>query len=119
MTTSPYPKHFVGQALLIYRSPEIVLSAVDLDEDFLDVECITVTAMLALQSASVHGSKLVAPEADCFSGNSDSTFSKEIFDIPVTWIKAEIEPDGVADYVRRESMPLICVHPPILSIPGS
>jgi hypothetical protein len=38
-----YPKHFVGQALLIYSSPEVMLLAVDLlvrhtGEDFIDVE---------------------------------------------------------------------------------
>jgi len=52
-TTSPYPKHFVGQALLVNGPPQVVLLAIDFDEHLVDEERIAVASMLSLQSPSV------------------------------------------------------------------
>jgi len=41
-----------------------MLLAVDLHKDFVDVECVAVTTMFALQSSSVYGSKFNAPKPD-------------------------------------------------------
>jgi hypothetical protein len=38
-----------------------MLLAVDLDEDFIDVKCVTVTSMFSLQSAGINGSEFNAP----------------------------------------------------------
>jgi hypothetical protein len=48
--------------------------------------------------------------------NGDASFSEQILDISVTQVEAIVEPDGVTDDVRRESVPFICIHWPILSI---
>ncbi|MFT6368069.1 MAG: hypothetical protein ACJAUG_002585 [Halioglobus sp.] len=34
----------------------------------------------------------------------------------MTEVETIIEPDGVADNVRRESVALVCIHGPILAI---
>jgi len=37
--------------ILIHRSPQIILLSVDFDEDLINVERITITSVLSLQSA--------------------------------------------------------------------
>jgi hypothetical protein len=60
-----------------------MLFAVDLDEDFIDVEGVTVTSVLALKPTSINRSELDAPKADSFSTDGDTPFSKEVFYISV------------------------------------
>jgi hypothetical protein len=49
---------------LIHSPPKVVLLAVDLHEDFIDVEGITVASVFSFQPSSVQSTKLDAPEAD-------------------------------------------------------
>jgi hypothetical protein len=49
---------------LIHRSPKIMLLAIDLDEDFIDVEGIAAALMLSFQTAGIDGSELDTPESD-------------------------------------------------------
>ena len=93
-----------------------MLLAVDLHEDFIDVESVTVSAMSPLQSPGVYRSKFDAPKADGFPADDDAAFSQDIFDISVTEIEAVVKPDCVTDDVGRESVELIGVHGAILSI---
>src|SRR6056297_3604772 len=69
--------------ILINCPPQIVLLAVYLHKDLVDVESVTESSMSLLQSTCVFGSKLDAPEADRFPSDYDPTLSQEIFDIPV------------------------------------
>jgi hypothetical protein len=51
----------VGQALLVYGSPKIMLLAIDLHEDFIDVEGIAIASVFALQSAGINGTEFDTP----------------------------------------------------------
>jgi hypothetical protein len=93
-----------------------MLLAIDFYEDLINVEGIAVTSVLPLQSAGIDGTELDAPETDGFSGYSDAPFSEQIFNIPVAQIESIVQPDSKADDVRRESVALISIHPPILAI---
>jgi hypothetical protein len=53
-------------SILVYGSPQIMLLAIDLHEDFIDVECVAKASVLSLKPSSVHSSKLDAPEPDGF-----------------------------------------------------
>jgi hypothetical protein len=55
-------------------------------------------------------------EADCFAGYSDPSLGQKIFDISVAQVESVIEPDCVGDDVRWESVALVSIHGPILSI---
>ena len=100
-----------------YSSPQIMLLAVDLHKDFVNVESINVAAVLALQSTGINGSELDAPETDRFSGYSDASLSEEILYITVTEAESIVEPNGVTNNIWRKSVAFICIHPPILSTP--
>jgi hypothetical protein len=49
--------------------------------------------------------------------NRKSAFGQAIFDVSVTMteVEAAVQPNCIADDVRRESVKLVCIHPPILS----
>ena len=75
--------------------------------------------MPAFQATGINGPELDAPRADGFATDSDTAFSKKVFDIPMTQIEATIEPDGVGDDIGRESVKFVSSHAPILSISAS
>ncbi len=96
-------------------------SATDADEELVQVPGITQAPLAALQVSDVPWPKLETPLADGFVGNRDSPLGQEIFDITEAQTEAVVEPHGVADDRRGESVPVICgrmaVHQP--SLPGS
>ena len=74
--------------------------------------------MPSLQSLGVYSSEFDTPKANCFATDCNASFGEKVFNISVTEIKAMIEPDRVADYVRRESMAFVCVHRKIMPEAG-
>jgi hypothetical protein len=72
--------------------------------------------MFPFQSAGVFGSELDAPESDGLVTDCDAALSEEIFDISMAQVEPIVEPDGVGDDIRRESVALVSIHGPILSI---
>ena len=63
--------------------------------------------MFSSQPLSVFGTKFVAPEADRFVTDCDTSFSQQVFDIPVAEVEAIIGPNCVLDDFRWESITLI------------
>ncbi len=53
-----------------------MLLPLNLDEDFVDKERITVTLVLAFQSPRIFGAKLDTPEADRLVADCDTAFSE-------------------------------------------
>lgn len=72
-----------------------MLLAIDLHEHFVNVECVAVASMFALQSLRVEGSKLDAPEPNGFIADCDTTLGQEVFNIAMTEVEAIVEPDSV------------------------
>jgi len=60
--------------VLIDRPPQIVLLAIDLHEDFINVERVAVAVMSAFQSTGVLGPKLITPESYGLVADCDTTF---------------------------------------------
>jgi hypothetical protein len=54
----------MSNAILVNCPPEITLLALNLHEDFVDVEGITIASVLTLQSSRIFGAKFDTSEAD-------------------------------------------------------
>ena len=108
--------HINHVAVLIYGPPKIMLLPIDFHEHLIDEESVTIASMLSLQSSGVDGTKLDTPEADRFATDGDASFGKQIFDVAVTQIESVVEPNCVTDDVRWESVALVGIHAPILTI---
>ena len=85
-------------------------------EDLINEEGVAVASMLSVQTPSIYCAKFDAPEANRFSNDDCASLWQEIFNIAVTEIEPEVEPDCIADDVGWEPMALICIHSPILVI---
>ena len=48
--------------ILVHGPPQVMLLAVDFDEDLINVECVAIALMFPLQPASIFSSELYAPE---------------------------------------------------------
>jgi hypothetical protein len=53
---------------------------------------------------------LDTPTANRFAADSDASLGEQVFDISVAEIESIVEPDSVADDVRRESVAFVCIH---------
>lgn len=80
--------HIDDVTILFHSSPQVAPLAVDLHEDFVNVEGVTVAPMLSLQAAGIDGTKLDAPETDRFSSDDNTSLGEEILDISVAQVEA-------------------------------
>jgi hypothetical protein len=68
-------KHVDDFTVLINRTPQIVLFTLYFDEDFIQMECITVSLMVPSQSTGELWSELVAPEPNGFITHQNAFLS--------------------------------------------
>jgi hypothetical protein len=69
-------KHIDYLSVLINRSPQILMVALDLQEHFADEKCISKSLMSTLQPIGVFGSKLVTPQANRLIACCNTSFSQ-------------------------------------------
>ena len=110
-------------AVLIDRSPQVLLLTLNLHEHFIQIPEVAEPACFLLQPTSVLAAKLPAPLADRFKGDDDASLGQQIFDIPEAEAEAILEPYGVADDHRRESVTAVArcrlTHETTLPCPAS
>ena len=95
--------------VLIHRAPEILALTVDRHEDFIQEPRISESTLSALQLPSVVGAEFPAPLPNGFVRHDDSSFGKQILNIPEAHAVSVVEPDGMADDFGRKAMPKLRV----------
>jgi hypothetical protein len=93
--------------ILIHGTPKILLLAVDSDEEFVQIRGITEAALFLLKTSGIVGSEFPAPLSDSFVRNNNSAFGQKIFNITEAQTEAMIDPYGVADDFRRETVSVV------------
>jgi hypothetical protein len=105
-------------AVLIYGTPEVVLFALDPDEDLVQDPLVARSRESPTQAIRRAVAEFPAPAPDGLVGDDDASFGHQQF--AITQVEAErvIESDGLADDLRREAMATVRVrlglHPTIL-----
>src|SRR6056300_799782 len=66
--------------------------------------------MSLFETTSVSITKFDTPESDGFVADSDTSFREQIFNIAKTEVESMVEPDGIADDIGWESVPLVRIH---------
>ena len=92
-------------AVLVNRTPEIVLLTPDVHEEFIQVPRIAQATLSPLEPTRILRTELPTPLSDGFVGDQDPPLCQEIFDITEAQAKAMVEPDSVADYLRGNLYP--------------
>jgi len=108
-------EHIHYFTVLIDGAPKIVLYALNLHEDLIEEEGITVTLVSAAKSLGVLRNEFDIPQSNELVADRDSALGHEIFDITSTQMKAVIEPDNVLDDFSRKPVTLVhggtIIHP--------
>ena len=94
-------------AVLIHSTPKILPLTFDCDEHFVQEPRIAEATLPLSQSPCIIRTELPAPAPDCLVGDHDSSFRQQIFNIPEAEAESVVEPDCVADDLRRESVSMI------------
>ena len=103
-------KYIDNFAVLVDRSPKIMLLTIDFDENLINEESIAVPVVIALQSPGIFRTELYGPKADRFAAHRNSSLSQQILNVPVAEIESKINPNGIADDSWRKSMALVRIH---------
>ena len=101
--------------VLVHGTPEILALTVNRDEDFVQKPRIAESTLAALQPPGVVGAELRAPLPNGFVRHDDASFGQQILDISEAQTVSVVQPDSVADNVRRKAMPKVAgstsMHP--------
>jgi len=93
--------------ILIHGTPEILLLAVDSNEDFVQVPNIAEPALTPLQFSGIVWAELLAPEPNRFVRNGNSAFGEKILHIAEAQTETMVNPDSIADDFQRETVTVI------------
>ena len=88
-----------------HGAPKILSFTVDRDEDFVQEPGIAKATLPSSQLPRVVGTEFPAPLPHRFVRNDDSSFGKQILDLPEAQAKLIIEPHSVADDFWRKTVP--------------
>jgi len=70
-----------------------MLLTIDFDEDFVDVESVTIASVFSLQAAGINGAKFDTPQTNCFATNCYTSFSEQMLNISMAQVESVVEPD--------------------------
>jgi hypothetical protein len=96
-------------AVLIHRTPKVMLHALDPDEHLIKVPLVTGPRTAAAQSAREGLAELLAPAPDGLVRDDNATLSQKQFDISQAEAEHVIQPDSVADDLGGKAMAIVWV----------
>ena len=90
--------------VLIYGTPQILLLAVDSNEDLIQVPVVAQPSLSSLQFPSIVRTELLTPLPDRLIGHDDSALGKKILDISEAQAEAMVSPDRIAKILSRNNI---------------
>ena len=94
-------------SVLVDGAPEILPLTLDCHEEFVQVPDVPQASLSAPEYMGVFGTELSAPLSNGLVGDYDSAPCQQILNIPEIQAESMIEPNGMADDIRRKSMSVI------------
>ena len=91
-------------AVLIHGTPEILLLAIDSNEDLIQVPVVAEPSLSSLQFPSIVRTELLTPLSNRLIGHDDSPLGEKILDISEAQAEAMVSPDRIADDLARETI---------------
>lgn len=104
---SPLSEVINDFSVLVDSLPNIVAFAFYRNQPLVDMPGIAQTALPFLEFTGVGRPKLLAPLANRFIGDGDTSFGKEFFDFTETETEPMIQPNSVVNNFGRKTMTLI------------
>ena len=107
--TLRYGRDIEHNAILINGAPEIMLHALDADEDFVHMPLVARPWPAAAQAVSKTGGELVAPAAHGLIGDDDTPLGQDQLNIAQTEAEYVMQPNSVADDLGGKPMAVVRV----------
>ena len=104
LITMPLDQDIDHVAVLIHGAPQILLLAVDSNEDLVQVPVIAESTLSSLQFRSVARTELPAPLPHRLIGDDNSPLGEKILDISEAQTEAMVRPDRIADDLGRKTI---------------
>ena len=95
--------------MLVYRAPEPVLLACDAHRHLVQMPSTAEVGFSLAQLQGVVRTEPSHPAAHCFVADLNATLSKQFFYIPEAQGKAQVQPDGIGDYLAGEAVAAVRV----------
>jgi hypothetical protein len=102
-----------GDAVLVYSPPEVVLNAVHLEKDLIQMPFRTDARPTLSKLRSIEGAELLTPFPNALIRHANTASSHHLFDIAIAQRETKIQPDAVLHYFYRKTMtaiPLRAAH---------
>ena len=90
--------------ILIHGAPEIMLFAVDSNEDLIQVPVVAQSSLASLQFPSIVRTEFLTPLSDRLIRHNDSALGHKIFDISEAQAEAMVSQDRITDDLGRKSI---------------
>jgi HAD superfamily hydrolase (TIGR01509 family) len=97
-------------AILIDGAPEIVLHALDPDEDFVHVPLVARSRPASPQAVGETRGEFLAPASHRLVGDDDATLGEDQLNIPQAQAEHVVQPDRVADNLRWKAVAVVWVR---------
>jgi len=94
-------------SVLADGAPEILPLTLDCHEEFVQVPDVAQATLPAPEYTGVFGTELSAPLSNGLVGDYDPALCQQILNISEAQAKSMIEPNSMADDIRRKSMSVI------------
>jgi hypothetical protein len=91
-------------AVLIHSTPEVMLLAIDSNEDFIQIPVIAQSTLPSLQFPDIVRTELMTPLPDRLIGHDNSPLGQEILYVSEAQREAMVRPDRIADDLGRETI---------------
>ena len=105
-------------AVLIHRTPKVMLHALDPDEHLIKVPLVTGPRTAAAQSAREGLAELLAPTPNRLVGEDHAPFKQKQLNIPQAEAENVIQPNGMADNLGGKAMAVVRVGLHAASLAG-
>ena len=89
-------------AMLIHGSPQPVAFGADLQRHLVQMPLVASAYSSSTQPCSERGAEFGAPLADGLVADDDATLGEQILNVAETDVKAEVQPYGMSDDLRRK-----------------
>jgi hypothetical protein len=93
--------------ILVDSPPQILSLTLDIHEQFIQVPCVRQATLSSPESPGVFNTKLPTPLSDGFVADDDPTLCQEVFHISEAQAESVVEPNSMADDIRRKSVSAI------------
>jgi len=105
-------------AVLVDGAPQVVRHPVDADEYLVKVPLVARSRAAPALAVRVHLAELPAPLAHCLIRDDDAARGEQFLHIAIAEREAEVQPDRVADDLRREALAGVVGCPQLFHAPS-